>query len=84
MQFHLVGARFRPVEAQSILLEAEVGDPVQLEPEPTNAYDPNAIKVIYKEHHVGYVPRETTHMIDLDLSYAFTALNGLSATIAAE
>ena len=32
-----------------------------LEPEPTNAYDPNAIKVLSADgHHVGYVPKDTT------------------------
>ncbi|NEU29948.1 hypothetical protein GN156_04045 [bacterium LRH843] len=40
-------------------------DAVRLVPEPTNTYDPNAIKVFIKdvnggEHHVGYIKREDT------------------------
>lgn len=35
-----------------------------LEAEPTNAYDPNAIKVLAPDgHHVGYVPRDMTEEI---------------------
>ena len=33
----------------------------RLEPEPTNAYDPNAIKILAPDgHHVGYVPKYMT------------------------
>ena len=35
-----------------------------LEAEPTNAYDPNAIKVLANDgHHVGYVPKDMTEEI---------------------
>lgn len=35
-----------------------------LEPEPTNEYDPNAIKVLAPDgHHVGYVPKDITSEI---------------------
>lgn len=35
-----------------------------LESEPTNAYDPNAIKVLANDgHHVGYVPKDMTDEI---------------------
>lgn len=35
-----------------------------LEPEPTNEYDPNAIKVLAPDgHHVGYVPKDMTSEI---------------------
>ena len=35
-----------------------------LEPEPTNGYDPNAIKVLAHDgHHVGYVPKEQTKYV---------------------
>lgn len=40
-----------------------------LEAEPTNAYDPNAIKVLAPDgHHVGYVPKDTTAEIRHDTS----------------
>lgn len=39
------------------------GDSVTLVAEPHNPYDPNAIKVMWKEHHLGYVPKvETIHL----------------------
>lgn len=35
-----------------------------LEPEPTNEYDPNAIKVLANDgHHVGYVPMDQTQHV---------------------
>lgn len=35
-----------------------------LEPEPTNPYDPNAIKILSEDgHHVGYVPKDTTQAV---------------------
>lgn len=35
-----------------------------LEPEPTNPYDENAIKILAPDgHHIGYVPRDTTDAI---------------------
>lgn len=35
-----------------------------LQPEPTNPYDPNAIKVLAKDgHHVGYVPKDQTQYV---------------------
>lgn len=33
-----------------------INEPVQLIPEPTNPHDPNAIKVVIANIHVGYVP----------------------------
>lgn len=34
------------------------GTALDLEPEPTNQYDPNAVKVIYDNKHLGYIPRD--------------------------
>lgn len=35
-----------------------------LEAEPTNTYDPNAIKILASDgHHVGYVPKDQTHYV---------------------
>ncbi len=41
----LVGSNFRPIEAQTRAIALMPGEFVLLEPEPTNKYDPNAIKV---------------------------------------
>lgn len=36
---------------------------VQLIPEPTNPHDPNAIKVLINNVHIGYVPRNDTRVV---------------------
>ena len=36
--------------------------PCELEPEPTNKHDPNAIKVIVDGVHIGYIPSEKCHL----------------------
>ena len=57
--FRLNGATFRPAECQTIVAALQPGDRVTLEPEPTNAYDPNAVKVIFAlGAHIGYVAKE--------------------------
>lgn len=37
-----------------------VGAHVLLVPEPTNTYDPNAIKIVWEGIHLGYVPKTET------------------------
>jgi len=55
-----------------------VGDEVNLEPEPTNPHDPNAIKVLWKTQFIGYIPKDFTsfirsqnltvlHIVDVDM-----------------
>lgn len=39
----------------------KVGDTVALVPEPTNKFDPDAIKVVAGDIHLGYIPRGDTH-----------------------
>lgn len=41
----------------------EVGDTVTLVPEPDNAYDPNAIKVLWNGVHLGYIPKSETETV---------------------
>lgn len=52
---------------QDIIALLSPSDPCRLEPEPQNAYDPNAlaVKVSYKgfAYHVGYVPKEMAALI---------------------
>jgi len=50
-------------EALSGLTGADGAEPVRrefeavLEPEPDNAHDPNAVRVLISDNHVGYLPR---------------------------
>ncbi|MFS0822161.1 HIRAN domain-containing protein [Bacillus sp. 1P02SD] len=55
-------------EEQSEFQYQTISDVIRLEPEPSNPYDPNAIKVFMKdvnggEHHVGYIKRDETNDI---------------------
>ncbi len=38
--------------------ELIVGAPLKLYPDPDNKYDTNAVKVFYKEHFIGWVPKD--------------------------
>lgn len=80
----LVGMNFRPMEAQIVALELQPGTAVVLEAEPTNKYDPNAIKVLSKEEGVflGYVAARDRLVEDLILaSDIVNNLDNISATI---
>lgn len=48
---------------QEILRGLRPRTPVALEPEPSNAYDPSAIKIsLLNGIQIGYVPRQDTHI----------------------
>lgn len=56
LKFLVAGSRFRPHRYDKTG-SFSVGDEVHLEAEPSNKFDPNAIKVIHKHHHLGYIPK---------------------------
>lgn len=58
-----VGMRFRQPEDQAVAGALLPGDPVHLEREPYNPHDENAIKVIYSDHHIGYIARDSASFI---------------------
>lgn len=39
------------------------GDYLELEPEPTNKYDPHAVKVFYDDQFIGYVEQECSEEV---------------------
>lgn len=53
---YIAGVKFRP-GAREYLAELEAGTALEHEPEPTNRFDPSAIKLIHEGMFVGYVPR---------------------------
>ena len=56
----LVGVTFRPAGTMAIVKSLAIGDRLYLEPEPDNAYDSNAIKVLDEAgNHLGYLSRES-------------------------
>jgi hypothetical protein len=59
VEFSIAGlTHYRPaIAAAATVLRAGGPSVATLEAEPTNAHDPNAMKVLVAGHHVGYVPR---------------------------
>ena len=64
-QFFIAGVQFRPrAEIDAAVKEMKVGDVLVLTPEPTNKFDPNAVKIIYNldtetpSYFLGYVPKK--------------------------
>jgi hypothetical protein len=59
--FPIAGVKFRPPQVFELLKSLEDGTVFELVPEPTNQYDPNAVKILYfdgdEDIHVGYVPK---------------------------
>ena len=50
-------AGFRYGEAQAVWPMLRVGDSLELVREPDNVHDPNAVRVEWRGHKLGYVPR---------------------------
>jgi hypothetical protein len=50
-------AGFRHYEGKRLWSEMKAGDILQLVREPDNSYDPNAVRVEWQGHKLGYVPR---------------------------
>ena len=46
--------------AQEIISQLQAGDTIDLEDEPNNPYDSNAIACYYKGRKLGYIPKEQT------------------------
>lgn len=59
----LAGVSFRPEEARLAFYAVGAHEELRLEPEPTNAYDANAVKVFAGEHHVGYIPKADAPLV---------------------
>ena len=63
MHTNLVGASFRSKDEQHIVRSLSIGDELRLVRDPTNGFDPNAIRVYYdaptgESYHIGFIPKE--------------------------
>ena len=57
--FYIAGVQFRPKDIISNAMKAmSKDDYLKLEPEPTNKFDPNAIKIVFEGDFIGYVPKK--------------------------
>ena len=59
-KFYIAGVKFH--QMNSVLNDIVEGNVLALVPEPTNRYDPNAVRIIYARHDkeamLGYVPKK--------------------------
>lgn len=56
-QCTLAGANFRPVEAREVCKSLGIGETLELEADPENQYDSNAVKVIAYGEFIGFIPK---------------------------
>lgn len=57
IQTSLAGAQFRPSDAKELIKTIVHGDELTLERDPENEYDANAIRVLFDDIFIGFVPR---------------------------
>src|SRR5687767_10795794 len=58
-KFDVVGYHHLPEEVKQIVWkQLKVGDELSLIPDPSNPYDENAIKVMYKQSQIGWFPKD--------------------------
>lgn len=63
--------------AEKMALGIAIGDPLRLQHEPTNEWDPNAVKVFWKEVWIGYLPKDMAALIVAEVPEAATGLEGV-------
>lgn len=56
---NVAGVIFRPRDVKDLIRsDVDIGTMLTLEREPDNKHDPNAIKLLFNDVHIGYVPRD--------------------------
>jgi hypothetical protein len=67
--FHIAG--FTYWDGLEVFDELKIGTRLKLEAEPTNGHDPNAVKILFHETMLGYIPRSENAEISkfLQLGY---------------
>ena len=58
---HLAGFSF--YEGVLAFNDLKIGTELSLRPEPDNRYDKHAVEVFYKEHKLGYIPRQMNRAV---------------------
>ncbi|MEA5474272.1 HIRAN domain-containing protein [Synechococcus sp. CCY9201] len=64
--------------AEKMALGITIGDPLTLQHEPTNQWDPNAVKVFWREKWIGYIPKDMAALIAAEVP---EARDGLEAVV---
>jgi hypothetical protein len=79
-KFKVAGVQFRPNYKEAVK-KIEEGDAATLEAEPTNKFDPNAVKIVCKGFFIGYVPKKFSSDISAFLEYAENPTATLTSVI---
>ena len=64
-RFFIAGVQHH--QLHKVLAELQLGTKLDLVPEPTNKFDPNAIRIQYKDTMCGYVPKRFSSEISAAL-----------------
>lgn len=70
--FHIAG--FTYWDGLEVFDELKIGTELTLEAEPTNGHDPNAVKILFGETMLGYIPRGENEEISKFLQLGYTEL----------
>lgn len=68
--YPIIGAKFRGARAEDMIRDLAKGEPLVLERDPGNKFDQNAVKVIARGEHVGFVPRGLAAKLAFDMDRA--------------
>lgn len=63
--------------AEKMALGIAIGDPLSLLHEPTNQWDPNAVKVFWQEQWIGYLPKDMAALVAAEVPEAAIGLEAV-------
>jgi hypothetical protein len=63
--------------ADKMALGLAIGDPLTLLHEPDNQWDPNAVKVFWREQWIGYLPKDMAALVAAEVPEAATGLEAV-------
>jgi len=66
--YPIIGMRHRGPKAELLVKSLARDEALVLERDPANPYDPNAVKVIARGEHVGFVPKALAALLAKDMA----------------
>jgi hypothetical protein len=66
--YPIIGMRHRGPKAELLVKSLARDEALVLERDPANQYDPNAVKVIARGEHVGFVPKALAALLAKDMA----------------
>lgn len=72
MDFHIAG--FAYYDGLDVIKQLELGEFVNLLPEPDNIHDPQAVAIYYGESKLGYVPEHKNELLSKILYFGHSSM----------